>query len=284
MKHQPSIIKAADWDEYKKFTGSLSDNWVFRGQLNADWEIRNALERSEFIKHHKGIEKVFLKEFQRGSRNYLQRDEMPCHVIEWLALMQHHGAPTRLVDFSRSPFISAYFAFEQCWEDAESVAIWAININYIRRAAFSIIRERLGNDFASDSKDLVNEEVFEKIFELDELSLIFPVEPFRMNRRYSLQQSLFVSTGNSSETFMEQTKFLGEMISSCMVRIEIPTNNKKQVIRDLLKMNIHRASLFPDLDGYAVALKMKYDNMRSAEEAMELQVKLLNDPGFHLIP
>lgn len=284
MNVQPTIIKATSWEDYKRFTASLSENWVFRGQLNADWEIRNALERTEFIQHYKGIEKTFLKEFQRGARNYLNRDETPQHIIEWLALMQHHGAPTRLVDFSKSPFISAYFAFEQCWEDAQNVAIWAININHIRRAAFNIIREKLGEDLEKDSKDLVNEEVFEKVFDLDELSLIFPVEPFRMNRRYSLQQSIFVSTGNSKESFMEQTRFLGENISSCMVRIELPTLNKKDVIRDLLKMNIHRASLFPDLDGYALALKMKYDNMRSAEEAMEHQVKLLNDPNFHLFP
>ncbi len=284
MKIQPNIIKAGSWDEYKKLTTSLSENWVFRGQLNADWEIRNALERTAFIKHHNGIEKTFLKEFQRGSRNYLQKDEMPQHIIEWLALMQHHGAPTRLVDFSKSPFISAYFAFEQCWDDAQNVAIWAININYIRRVAFAIIREKFGNEIGKESRDLVNEEVFEKVFDLDELSLIFPVEPFRMNKRYSLQQSIFVSTGNSRETFMEQTRFLGDKISSCMVRIEVPTKNKKEVVRDLLKMNIHRASLFPDLDGYAIALKMKYDNMRTAEEALEHQVRLLNDPGFHLFP
>jgi len=57
----------------------------------------------------KGIEAEFVAEFQRGARNYLNKDELPEYLIEWLALMQHHGAPTRLLDFSRSPFIAAFF-------------------------------------------------------------------------------------------------------------------------------------------------------------------------------
>lgn len=283
MSKQPTILKAESWEDYKKITGDFSENWVFRGQLNADWILRNALERTSFINYYKGIEKVFLTEFKRGARNYLTRDELPEHTIEWLALMQHHGAPTRLVDFSKSPFISAYFAFEQCNEEVEKVAIWAININVIRTAAYNIIREKLGEE-AETNKNFINETVFERIFELDELSLIFPVEPFKMNRRYSIQQSIFVSTGNSKQPFMDQVDFLGEDISKAMIRIEIPTGDKKAVIRDLIKMNINRASLFPDLDGYALSLKMKYENMRSAEEALEHQVRLVNDPSYKFYP
>lgn len=283
MRNNPTILKAESWEDYKKITGEFSENWVFRGQLNADWILRNALERSAFINYFKGIEKLFLTEFKRGATNYLNRDELPEHTIEWLALMQHHGAPTRLVDFSKSPFISAYFAFEQCNEGVEKVAIWAINIHVIRTAAYKVISETFGQELVGN-KNFINESVFERIFELDELSLIFPVEPFKMNRRYSIQQSIFVSTGNSKQPFMDQVEFLGDDISKAMIRIEIPTTDKKAVIRDLIKMNINRASLFPDLDGYALSLKMKYENMRSAEEALEHQVKLINDPSYKFYP
>jgi hypothetical protein len=283
MSKQLTILKAESWEDYKKITGEFSENWVFRGQLNTDWILRNALERTRFINYYHGIEKVFLTEFKRGARNYLNRDELPEHTIEWLALMQHHGAPTRLVDFSKSPFISAYFAFEQCNEEVDKVAIWAINIHVIRTAAYNIIKEKFGEDLVGN-KNFINESVFEKIFELDELSLIFPVEPFKMNRRYSIQQSIFVSTGNSKQPFMEQVEFLGDDIKKAMIRIEIPTGDKKSVIRDLIKMNINRASLFPDLDGYALSLKMKYENLRSAEEALDHQVKLINDPNYKFYP
>ncbi len=280
---EPLNIIAEDWDDYKRITGELSENWVFRGQVNADWELRNALERTNFIQHTKGIEQKFLMEFQRGARNYLNRDETPEHIIEWLALMQHHGAPTRLVDFSKSPFISSYFAFEQCWESTDYVAIWALNVHHIRKAASAILAERFPKEWAS-SGGHINEQIFEKIFFLDEISFVFPVEPFRMNRRYSIQQSIFLSSGISTCPFMDQLMFLGADISKSVIRIDVPTHDQKRVIRDLQKMNIHRASLFPDLDGYALSMKMKYDYMKTPEESLEDHIRMMNDRRFDINP
>jgi hypothetical protein len=114
MKSAFTTLQLQTWKEYKDFVDGLSENWVFRGQSSAQWGLQNAIERTEFINFYKDIEKDFLSEFQRGARNYLNKDETPEHLIEWLALMQHHGAPTRLLDFSKSPYIGAYFAYEEC--------------------------------------------------------------------------------------------------------------------------------------------------------------------------
>lgn len=62
----------------------------FGGNQTLNGGCKNAIERTEFINFYKGIEKYFLSEFQRGTRNYLNKDETPEHLIEWLALMQHH--------------------------------------------------------------------------------------------------------------------------------------------------------------------------------------------------
>ncbi len=277
---EPTILLADSWEDYKKITNDMSENWVFRGQLNPDWELRNALERTRFIRIQKGIELAFLREFQRGARNYLNRDETPEHVLEWLALMQHHGAPTRLVDFSKSPFISAYFAFEQCFNSLDRVAIWAINIYQIKKAAGDILSKLFPEEWEK-ANGHISGEIFEKIFYQDDLSLVFPVEPFRMNKRYSLQQSIFVSSGNSTAPFMEQLKFLGNEVFRSVIRIEIPVEEQRTAIRDLLKMNIHRASLFPDLEGYALSLKMKYEHMKTAEEALEDQIRMMNSSRFN---
>src|SRR5215216_4124577 len=212
-----------DWTKYKNFVDTLSENWAFRGQINACWPLRTAIERTDFIKLRKGIEAEFVAEFQRGARNYLNKDELPEHLIEWLALMQHHGAPTRLLDFTRSPFIAAFFAYEQCFVQPDiDVAIWAINFNFFKTKALEELKNELSIEI-EENKNLINERLFEKIFYQNNCNLVFPVEPFRMNRRYSLQQSIFVSTGNSSESFISQLNFLGEEITKAVIRIELPS-------------------------------------------------------------
>jgi cell division protein FtsB len=105
-----------------------------------------------------------------------------------------------------------------------------------------------------------------------------------MNRRYSLQQSTFVSTGNSNESFISQLNFLGEDISRAVIRIELPSILQKEVLRDLQRMNLNRASLFPDLDGYAASLRLRYNSLKSPEERLEQQIKYLEDSDFNFIP
>lgn len=272
------------WNDFKNFTQNLSENWAYRGQLNTGWELRNAIERTDFIKRYNGIEADFVQEFKRGARNYLAKDETPEHLIEWLALMQHHGAPTRLLDFSKSPFIAAFFAFEQCdIYPGEDIAIWAINMNFLKMRVTELLAKYFGTEL-KESNNSIREALFEKIFYANEFPLVFPVEPFRMNRRYSLQQSIFVSTGKGYQPFMEQLDFLGDSIAKAVIKIELPATLQKEVLRDLQRMNLNRASLFPDLDGYAASLRLRYNSMKSTEEAFAAQLQKMEDGEFRYIP
>lgn len=280
---QPTTLQFSTWNAYRHFVDDLSENWVFRGQAAAGWGLENAIERTDFVKHYKGIEVDFVAEFQRGARNYLSKDETPEHLIEWLALMQHHGAPTRLLDFTKSPYIASYFAFEQNGTPDDYMSIWAININFLRSRAVEELKRLYAADL-EESKGLITEDLFQKIFFDNNCSLIFPVEPFRMNRRYSLQQSIFVSTGNSYEPFMKQLEFLDDNIEKSVIKIEMPSALQKPVLRELQKMNINRASLFPDLDGYALSLKLRYNSMRSAEEVLTAQLQKSEGKTFQFIP
>jgi hypothetical protein len=282
--HNYSTIQLQQWRDYKLFVERFSSNWAFRGQADANWVLNNAIERTGFIHFHKGIEAEFVAEFQRGARNYLSKDETPEHLIEWLALMQHHGAPTRLLDLTKSPYIAAYFAFEFCEEkDEGNVAIWGVNINYLKNKSLEILSEEFGQAL-KESKNLINENLFEKIFHQNNKKLVFPVEPFRMNRRYSLQQSVFISTGISNVPLMDQLHFLGENIEQSVVKIQIPFQFKKEALRELHQMNLHRASLFPDLDGYALSLKLRYNSMKAPEQVIEENLRKLQDENYQFLP
>jgi hypothetical protein len=279
-----STVQLSDWLHFKLFVSEFSQNWAFRGQANCTWELSNAIERTEFIHFRKGIEAEFLAEFQRGARNYLDKDATPGHLIEWLALMQHHGAPTRLLDLTRSPFIAAYFAYEHCRADiGQQVAIWCINLQFLKQKALESLSQLFNQDLVA-SQNLINENLFEKIFFSNEQKLVFPVEPFRMNRRYSLQQSVFLSTGTSSDPFMDQLNFLGEDMEKAVVKLEIPSSDKKQALRELQQMNINRASLFPDIDGYALSLRLRYDSMQNPKETMEEQIERMENANYKFYP
>lgn len=283
-QYQYSTQRLSSWKEFSNYIRQFSERWAFRGQANAAWVLNNAIERTDFILHHHGIEAQFVAEFQRGARNYLTRDQTPEHLIEWLALMQHHGAPTRLLDLTRSPFIAAYFAFEfSPVRDDHYVAVWCVNIAHLRDKALALLSQEFG-DALKETQNLINEKLFELLFYQNNKSLVFPVEPFRMNRRYSLQQSIFVSTGTSEEPFMKQLHFLQADMPKAVVKLEIPSRDKKQAMRELLKMNLHRASLFPDLDGYALSLKLRYNSMKTPREIDDENLRKESDNTYPFFP
>lgn len=284
MKQQHSTIRLRSWHEFKMYVQRFSENWAFRGQAHAEWGLNNAIERTDFIHFSHDIEAHFLAEFQRGARNYLTKDETPEHLIEWLALMQHHGAPTRLLDLSRSPFVSAYFAFEICIpREGAHVAVWCFNVEHLKNKSLEVLSREFGA-VLKETRNLINEKLFEVLFYQNNTNLVFPVEPFRMNRRYSLQQSIFVSTGTSATPFMEQLQFLEEDLPKAVVKLEIPATEKKPALRELQMMNMHRASLFPDLDGYASSLKFRYNNLKSPEEQQKEREQKEQDPDYPYLP
>jgi hypothetical protein len=64
----------------------------------------------------------------------------------------------------------------------------------------------------------------------------------------------------------------------------MPSSLHKEVLRDLQRMNLNRASLFPDLDGYAASLRLRYNTMKTPEEAIEQHISNIENNGFAFIP
>jgi hypothetical protein len=108
------------------------DSWAFRGQSKASWRLQPSIER---LASEAGItpqvEKYVEREFKRRAHHYISDLPDDEDALEWLALMQHHGAPTRLLDWTRSAYVAAFFAAESAGD--APFAIWAADGWVFRR-------------------------------------------------------------------------------------------------------------------------------------------------------
>ncbi len=247
------------WDDVRRFLQNLGSGWLFRGHGNAAWSLQPTLERLKGVLSASAAEEMIFRRFTRNAYGYLQAHLVPNDTLEWLALMQHHGAPTRLLDWTTSPYVAAFFAFEEVTDPSGTCAVWALDGAWCRRQGAQIIREMRSAEIASvhaDGPATWRSEHFDEVFRGKPLPVVMPVEPFRRNERLTIQSGTFLCSGDVDRGF--EANFEGydiSVIDKHFLKIEIGASLRDSVLRDLKVMNITRATLFPGIDGFAQSLR-----------------------------
>jgi hypothetical protein len=129
------------WKEFKEFAydymfdarGARRGDFIFRGQSNASWQLVASLDR-KYGGHENWaeIELALMSEFARKCQNIKDLEDLLNHSDRAVAFAQHHGLPTRMLDWTDSPYIAAYFAFEGALDrrvngsmvENDRVAVW----------------------------------------------------------------------------------------------------------------------------------------------------------------
>jgi hypothetical protein len=222
---------------------------------------------------------------------------MPTTNGEWLALMQHHGAPTRLLDVTRSPYVAAYFAFEDPPPDGvDDCAIWAIDN---RLCAQRTGAEALKHDPAMSAAVERSYELTGKVIDRETLAAmqlnrpltedpdkttlglgnpgVLPYEPVKISDRMSVQQGMFVVPWNIELSFMDNLHAVDA--ADAVMKIVVPSAAVRgRALEQLRLMNITRASLFRGLDGFAQSFRqLLVKETREQREARLIQQVLLSD-------
>jgi hypothetical protein len=245
----------------------LLSNWIYRGQTN-DWPLRTKLERvmrfwNIGLQEGPGIEHQIIREFRRRwqgpDRQQVEEDTLYC-----LALMQHHGAPTRLMDCSYSPYVAAAFAIEEGIFDSKgekkTPVVWRINPFWcdeqVRKINPGTTSDGRGFDYRRNDNTFLPKYAMQ-IGQLDhptQRKFICHENALHLNERLTIQQGLFLCPGDISSSFEDNMSVMegwDNEVNVLKLRMTLTPEGAIDFARNLKVMNLGCAALFPGLDGFA---------------------------------
>jgi hypothetical protein len=237
---------------YDPNLGRFRSPYAFRGVEDKHYKLRSALHRMG--ENYLEVEKHLLRNFRRyAHRDVVERDS----IFYWLAVAQHHGLPTRMLDWTYSPLIATHFATMDINKFDRDGCIFMINFvkarQFLPPALQDVLREEGGDVFNVD-------QLSEKIQNLKELALqydhIFPIfmEPPSLDDRMANQYALFSFMSKVECSLQDWLKEHPELIRKIIIPKEV-----KWELRDKLdQANITERVLFPGLDGLSMWLKRLY--------------------------
>lgn len=245
-------IEVVEFNKWEKFRQFIEKNFfykrtfIFRGQENFEWKLETTLDR--FIKQlpaelqNETVVNDHLNRFIkciRGKRgpNPINFDN-PSDV--W-ALGQHYGLATPLLDWSHSPYIASFFAFSpNTIPSPEKRSIYALEKHGLKK------KEKEIEDFFKENNKIELDEFFEK----NRPPTISLVDPnLEDNPRIINQAGLFTRAPILMSIDDWVDKFCVNENTVKLYKINISNTERESVLANLEYMNIHSASLFPDLSG-----------------------------------
>jgi len=207
---------------------------VFRGHSSTDYGLVPSVGRGSFeSKSGKINDREILNAFQRDAHGLVSA--LPASEWEWLSLAQHHGLPTRLLDWTHNVMVALYFAVEDNPRSDGRV----IALSRLAKASYS--------QLAASPFDLTS-----------------PVKyyPNVVSPRIWAQEGLFVVC-TDPKLALDATLPEGASIEY----LEVPARYKVRLRYELYRIGVHRSSLFPDLDGLAARIRWQRGTATPLEEA-----------------
>lgn len=229
-----------------------SGEYWYRGQTNVDWGLETSFLRmtrhlTKLSKEVIRLEDEARQEFMSKAHLFIDPGNMgkiktiPC----WWALMQHHGAPTRLLDWSVSPYVAAYFAAHQDGSDRDG-AVWCFCHKRLRRAFVRAYGAEPPDLTATENEDPKVKRLHRALRDPAAKPSVLPLEfKFFSSSRMAEQQGRFTMCLRPDQDHT----CIAAVLPTHLKMIIIPHQRKPDFLAELRRMNITAAALFPGVDG-----------------------------------
>ena len=236
----------------KNSHGRYRSNFVYRGVADKSWSLQTSLQR--IGKHYSDVEGPLLRNFLK----YAGPDDIDSDALLFqLAVAQHHGLPTRVLNWTTSPKVAAHFA---TWEEKDfdrDGAIWCVDVVKAGALLPASLKKRLYEEkaFLFSIEMLAD---FKKLLKFDTLGkrskFVLFFEPPSLDGRIVNQGailSIMPSAHLDLKDFLEKHEHLYK-------RIIIPKEIKWELRDKLDQDNVTERMLFPGMDGTSRWLKRYY--------------------------
>jgi len=239
---------------------SLPNNYVYRGHSDQAWKLESTLERilqDNFSTRSEKYEQYSLYEFQSKFHLYDKSNKVPNTKIEWLSIMQHYGVPTRIIDFTLSPYVALYFALENTAAKSDGhLAIYAINYRDIIKTSLSWLKRQDGSIQLEYADLPYKTEVLCEQIEKHPGNTLWIIEPNFSNLRLDRQAGCFLVSGDTKMTVEELLKN-SEYAAIENYKYIVPVVLWDNLYTLLERLNITSRTIYGDLEGLAKSIKMR---------------------------
>jgi hypothetical protein len=239
-------------DSWNGELGRFRSRCAFRGLGDAGCRLETTLIRLRGA--YTDLENHLLRNFKKyAHRNVVSGNS----VWHWLAVAQHSGLPTRLLDWTYSPFCALHFATSDLDRFDTDGAIWAVNYVQVHRLLPESLRVHLEREGANVFTVEMLSESIQTLHELAGLSeSVFTIffEPPSMDDRI-VNQFAFFSMMSDAQAVLDD--WLAQHPQTAR-KIIIPATLKWEIRDKLDQANITERVLFPGLDGLSRWLKRHY--------------------------
>jgi FRG domain-containing protein len=224
--------------------------------------LRDGLGGVQVLKLEEGL----LREFKRKCSLYLDAVPSEKDRIEWLGLMRHYGAPTRLLDWTYSFYSAIFMALDRppVKKNNEETVVWALNTDWLRgqiKKKCKIGRSNIWDILAKDVH-IREPKNWSRFFKARH-KFVYPVSPFRLNERLTIQHGTFLCQGDISVTFEDNLAALQDSnarpTENSFIKFKLTLSRDERItfLQELYRMNMTKASLYPGLQGFAESLRTR---------------------------